>query len=416
MGGVFYGNPTSGEGTGNGSLFLSQASRRFRAERSGQIDAVRHNNRTLSAATIADRCNATPGSVWCECVDGGLDEYTCGYHLSNSYHVGNGGSVSIEIQSDDGTTEHLPSGVVLGRTVSPYVPVDIADQHYPIFDLEAPAELQGGCIYHVVYRQLNPPTACTSWNQPAVDAANCDQDKGAIGLNGIQFTAESPDSPRFGPWHGDAAAILTQQEADGAWHLDPNNLSWFEVRYTDGTWMGDGVAQYRGESDGGGAQIFGAGEQVRQRFNVRVADREVDGIWLYARRLSATAGAISATLAADDETPLATAALTAAEFELCAPACSRWAYAELSESVTLDQDQAYSLTLETTEPNSYLVSSGFPLDYSPYSSTCQSPWHDAQAEYSDDGGSSWSGFAADYHPSRDISLLFTIVGMPRALP
>jgi hypothetical protein len=417
MGGLFYGNPVAGEHTGNGVLFTHQASRRFRAEKTGFINGVRYNNRTLTQANISDRCETTPDSVWCRCENAGLDEYTCGYHLGNSYSVGNGGSISIEIQADDGSPEHLPTGVSLAKTATPFIPLDHPEMHYPKFDFVSPAQLQAGSIYHIVYKQLNPPN-CIPRGQTTSNAFYCDRDKGAVGLNGIHFRNISDALHRFGPWHGDTSAILTQQEANGEWVLNKNNLSWLEVRYTDGTWIGDSVARYASDVEGKGGRTFGATKQVRQKFTVTKASRNIDGIWIYARKLLSNSGNITVKLASENGTVIATTTLQANDFELCATACSRWVYADLS-STMLENGATYTLTLTTNKNESYHIGTGFPLDYGSYQSTARNVWKDAAAEYSSNSGTSWQGFAGstgNYFAKRDLGLLFTIVGKPRFLP
>ncbi|HIG42318.1 MAG TPA: hypothetical protein EYQ14_17530, partial [Gammaproteobacteria bacterium] len=169
MGGLFYGHPLFGEQTGNGILFGYEASRRFRVERDGVITAIRHNNRTLLQSNIDKRCR--DNNIWCECKIAGLDLYTCGYHLANSYSLGNGGLVTVEIHADDGSSQHLPTGTALGVIKEPYIPLEIADQVYPIFEFESPVTVKAGSIYHLVYRQLNPPTICTKRGGYAVTEA-----------------------------------------------------------------------------------------------------------------------------------------------------------------------------------------------------------------------------------------------------
>ncbi len=408
MSGLFYGHHLMGEQTGNGILFGYEASRRFRAERSGMVTAVRHNNRTLLQSNIDGRCR--DNNVWCECQEGGLDAYTCGYHLSNSYSLGNGGLVTVEIHADDGSDQHLPSGTALGSITTPYVPFDIAEVNYPVFPLSAPTRLEAGCVYHVVYRQLNPPTACTRRSGYSVEeAAECDRTSGLIGLNGIHFS----DTDDRGPWLGRTAAILTRHSVTDEWSVDPDNLSWFEIQYDDDVWTGDAYTYTDGAST---ARQLGGNLQIRQQFTVRDADRVVDGVWLRAGRTTSTdAGTIEVEVS-DGEGVRSRGHFTAESFQQCSGGCGSWGYAAFDQPVTLALGQRYSVTFSAPAGAAYSVTSGFPLDYSPYDSQTRNNWKDAGAQHSDDGGLTWSAFSGTYHPDRDLSLLFTIVGMPRSLP
>lgn len=409
MGGLFYGHHLMGEQTGNGILFGYEASRRFRAERTGQVTSVRHNNRTLLQQNIDGRCR--DGNIWCECVEGGLDLLTCGYHLSNSYSLGNGGLVTVEIHADDGTAEHLPTGTPLGVISDPYVPLDLADVAYPIFDLASPVTLQAGCIYHVVYRQLNPPMDCRRRGGYSVeDAAGCDRERGLIGLNGISFA----DNEDRGPWLGRTAAILTRHSPDEDWQTDRDNLSWLEIGYADGVWTGDAYTY----NDGAGtARVAGGALQIRQRFTVRDADRSVDGVWLRAgRRTAVDAGALQVELREQGQTAGATGTFAAAEFEACTTTCGSWAFAPFDRAMQLKVGTGYTVTFSAPDNAQYVMTTGFPIDYSPYDSKSRNIWNDSGAQYSEDAGATWTAFTGSYHPDRDLSLLFTIVGMPRSLP
>jgi len=153
-------------------------------------------------------------------------------------------------------------------------------------------------------------------------AAQCDRTSGLIGLNGISFTG----SQDRGPWLGRTAAILTRHSPTDEWSIDPDNLSWFEIQYSDDVWTGDAYTYNDGAST---VRTVGGDQKIRHLFTVHDADRHVDGVWLRAGRASQL---------------------------------------------------------------------------------------DAGAQYSTDGGEDWSAFTGTYHPDRDLSLLFTIVGMPRFLP
>jgi hypothetical protein len=418
LAGIFYGNPLHGDSTGNSLLFRVEASRRFRAERSGELTAVRYNNRTLTDANIQDRCASQgPGSVWCDCVDAGLDRYTCGYTLPNSYSVGDGGELDIEIQSDDGSSKHLPSGEVLGQIAATFVPMEIADEQYPVLELAAPVAVEAGRIYHLVYRQLDPPVDCTDMPVPLGDAAGCDLDKGLVGLNGV-FT-RNPTSPRGGPYRGETAAVLNRQTPDGDWNLDDDNVSWYEVRYADDVWVGDAYTYYDAART---AETLGGQRQVRQRFAVEQTERHVNGLWIRVGRGSPEQdGDLTAELAPEGGPALATATVAAADVAPCDATANcfddqvGWVFGAFAAAWTLEVGESYTLTLSAAQGAVYVASGGFALGYGPYQSLCRNEWTNAQAEVSADG-SSWAPFADGYHADRDLSLLFTLEGMPTQLP
>ncbi|MBX2867727.1 MAG: fibronectin type III domain-containing protein, partial [Acidiferrobacterales bacterium] len=244
LAGVFYGVPRAGHQTGNASIGKDH-SRRFRAEKTGFVNAIRYQNRLLTQQTIDQRCAAFgPQSVWCQCIDAGLDEFTCGYALGSAYHVGNGGEITIEIRPDDGTDNHHPAETVFGKTSDPFVPTDDQDtpNGFPVLELENPVHLTQGLLYHLVYINSNPPTTCAFSAVPPVAAFDCPRDQGAISLNGTWYGQIAPttgvSAGKWGPYYGNTGAgNLTRNSGD--WSEKPNTLSWFELQYDDGTWVGD---------------------------------------------------------------------------------------------------------------------------------------------------------------------------------
>lgn len=418
--GLFYGNPNHGDHTGNGKLFKYEASIRFRAERTGTIEQVRYQNRTLSDSNISSRCSG--GNIWCECLNGGLDRYTCGYHLPNSYSLGNGGSIMIEIRADDGTDAHLPSDTVLGRLDASFVPMEIADQLYPIFDLQAPVSLEAGRLYHMVLQQQRPPQSCTSWPLSVSEAANCDRDRGLIGINGV-ITFE-PTDPHGGPYFGElGATLITRHSQSDTWSVDGRIRPWFEVKYVDQVWVGHAHVAYGSTR---GARKIGGDDHARQQFTVRNADRALTGVWLRTGRLSAissgalgielyeqgSSGAMTSTQIAADKVSGATQTTYGAAYR---DKPVNWVYAAFGEPINVQVGRTYTLVLSAPDTAHYFISTSFPLDYGSYNSLVRNTWPEARAQYSADGGSTWSDWAST-HYGRDLTVVFTLDGMPLQLP
>lgn len=423
MGNVFYGNHEVGILTGNARIGV-ELSRRFRAERTGYIDAVRWNNRTLSGTNIAGRClPSAPNSVWCKCKNAGLDKYTCGYTLGNSYSIGNGGQILIEIREDDGSNAGLPrSGAALGQASRVFIPMDNANTHYPIVELEKPVPVTAGKTYHIVYRNLAPPSRCGLSGVSLSQARSCPRNEGAIGLNGV-FFPNTFDNVGFDPFRGRADAVLYKSKVGGVWQQDSNNLSWYEVRYTDDVWVGDGTAAYN--SIFHGARHYIGGNKVgRQVFTVRDASREVDGLWIYHGHGPSADGSPMTIVLKDSGGKIIGKGSVAANRSCIAESkksswaqkeCRLWSYTAFRTSVDLIEGRRYSVEFSAGSRGFFALSSYFPLDYGSYQSKERGFWDDAQAEISSDNGRSWSGWAGNYYSKRDLGLLFTIKGMPRKL-
>jgi len=420
MGGIFYGHPGTGYQTGNGQIAI-QSARRFMAERSGNIVAVRHENRTLNDDNVKGRCKSDkPNSVWCKCVKNGLDRFTCGYTLSNSYSVGNGGSIFVEVREDDDSEQHLPSDVVLGRSAEPFVPMSAGG--YPEIALEEPVRLEAGKLYHLVYLNVNPPTNCKLRGESPSTASRCQRDKGAIGLNGTHRAVDIGRTERFGPYHSTAPALFSRNSDSQDWKISARVTSWYEVKYDDDVWVGNSMVAYDARVGSPGSKTIEGNRHGRQVFTVTDASRTVDGLWLnYGQTASANGKPLQAQLKSDGGDVLGTLELPRADE--CMPiirdpdtylekGCREWGYADFETPIELVLGSTYHLELSAPSGAGFIVATYFTLTH--YGSTDRNHWRDAYAEISENRGGFWTPWAKGFE-ERDIPVLFTIEGQPKEI-
>ena len=69
------------------------------------------------------------------------------------YHGGTGGTVVVEVQSDDGTANHHPSGTTLASTSIAH-PLQVGN--FPTLKFVSPASLDSGNVYHLVFTNADP--------------------------------------------------------------------------------------------------------------------------------------------------------------------------------------------------------------------------------------------------------------------
>ena len=420
MGGIFYGNPIAGISTGNVAIG-AENSRRFRAERTGQIKSVRFHNRVLTDDNIESRCRSNgPDSVWCTCVNNNLDSYTCGYTLSNSYSVGNGGNISVELRPDDGSG--LPSDTVLGRTRS-YVPKEFSPNRVISLDFTDAASLQAGGIYHLVHTNSNPPSNCSLSGVNPSKAGACPRNQGAVGLNGV-FNPTTPTSTgQFGPYRGTlGTANLFRRSATRDWRNYQSSASFYELTYSDGVSVGDTYHAY--DASGAGRKSIGGNVVARQRFDVRDATRNVDGLWInFGHTRSSNGRPLDVRLRDDSGNTLATASIPASDHcrELAQGSsfadknCKDWGYSSLSTSVNLVEGMRYYVEFSSSSTNNFVLSAHQPLPGGEFADRNQ--WTQAWAQISTDSGRNWKQWApgTPAETERDLPVLFTISGMPRSL-
>ncbi len=432
LGGVFYGTFKGGMMSGNGPIAMENAIR-FRAERTGFVKAVRYNNRRLLPTDIGHRCDLYgEGSVWCNCKEAGLDNISCGYTLANSYHVGSGGLITIELRNDDSSSRHLPGKTVLAST-NAYVPVEVNNK-FPTIALRQPVQVQAGKIYHLVFRNDKPPVGCGLKNLTLAEAAACPRDQGAIGLNGTKHGTDPSPSGRFGPFLGKTGTGLHfKTTANGPWILRKDVIAFYELQYTDGEYIGDTYAGYDNPNYGAskGTQIIEGSTLGRQLFTVEDLTREVNGLWLqyghvYDRRVNGRP--LTVRLKDSAGTVLATGQIPASrecnEIALAAAKdgkargtrddwmCRTWAYSDLSTPVSLLEGAEYSVEFSAPAGAGYALSTFFSV----HRRDERNMWENARAQISTNNGVNWADWTGSYFASRDLPVLFTIVGMPKHLP
>lgn len=415
----------TGVGLQNAGIGI-ETSRRFRAERSGTLAYTSYNNRTLNMFNITDRCKRI-GGIWCECVNNNLDQYTCGYLLGSSYSVGNGGNIHVELRTN--TAKGTPSNVVLGRTES-FIPMDNAKVGYPKLKFTTQPTIQEGVIYHLVYVNKSPPLgACTKLVRlTPSEAKQCSKSRGAQGLNGPRYlsnpwrTGTPTTTGARGPYFGDnSAATFYRRKQESGWSFYKDNISWFDVIYNDGVRVGDAyypiyITRYRNS--------VGGGNQVRQKFTVQDATRSVDGVWLnFGHTKTADGSPIQVTLKNGSGTVLATNRLNASQqciktvredkLEL-AGWCLDWGYSSFGKNVSLVKGSTYSVELSAGGNAGFLFgATGMVPAW-----TNRNTWIKSGAQFSKNNGSSWSnwnGQSGGADAERDLTLLFTIEGMPKQI-
>jgi hypothetical protein len=418
-GGVLYGNPIGGESSGNSSKVIYKTAVRFRAEKTGTLSKLQWHNRTIDDASIKERCESSKYAsdpLWCNCYNNGLDRYTCGYITGNMYSVGNGGLTELTIQTDDGTSNHFPSGNIIGRIVVPssqqggfgnpnaFVPVTAP--WYVTFDLDRAVQVQAGQIYHIVMHNLRPPVKCTGVVSIS-QAKSCDRDRGSQGLNGMAFYSGVVPKLGTGPYYGH---MVTRKDSEqGGWFLynHPNAAApWYVIQYSDGDAYGNVSFSYEPYNS---IRYVGGNNKVRERFTVAYADRNVNGLWVRAARKGGTGiGALTATLqggGVNMSASIPASSITQSQ-DVFQKVAVEWAYIDLPQSVVLKKGTEYTLTFSAPSGADYWFTS-----YIQPNLPSKNSWDEGLAEYTT--GGAWTRMRTDGWTNEDISVAFTIVGQPK---
>lgn len=339
-----YGNPIHAEAVGNTRYTADRpASFRFRAERSGTIEAVRWFN----------KYDVAGGNV--------------------GYSTGNGGRIRVDLRANVVVGgNNVPAATSLGSTAPQPRAIELG--YFPVVEfLDPKPQVVAGQLYHLVFNQLDTSGANTI-------SVNMLHTKKPIDLGG---------NGRFGPYWGDELAHLWYSGgSNGTWNVRPDRAPIFELRYSDGVSTGQGMIF----SHDSATKSIGGTEMARQVFTVRDTSRTVAGLWMRVRRsgsstppelivrletsagtlveqLTVPAGAVPASTIYDNQIP--------------------WLYRPFSQNRTLQLGQGYRVRFSAASGGYHLHAIQKGLNFGMQD---RNNWRDAHAQYSVNSGSTWVGW------------------------
>lgn len=235
------------------------------------------------------------------------------------YAAGTNGSILVDLETDDGSTLHQPSGVILGSFLIPNS--SITNTPFPTAPLTPVPQLVAGTAYHVVFsnQDANPPV-----NYCSIDAMENDTTPVAP----AQLTV--PDSD----W-----AELFRCNTCSSWSVRAGYSPILELDYVDGYASGMGYM----ESWVSSSPVTVTGTtQVREQFTVSGQNQTISQVFM--RVTTGGTGSLVATLA--------TASGTVVDSVPLSPASSGsgigWLSGSFSSSHVLTAGAAYTLTFSST--------------------------------------------------------------------
>lgn len=175
----------------------------------------------------------------------------------SGYQSGNGGKILIQVESDDGSAQHLPSGVVLASVLV----ADPLAEAFPLLSFAQPATLAAGDLYHLVLANVDAQPE-TNW----------------VSIDDLYNQA---DTPGMQPGVSDTDFALLTAEDGTPWHVNHAHTPIVDIHYQDGFVQGQGyidawLHQKR--------SISGA-SRVRERFVVSGPDRTVTSVSVRVQRV-----------------------------------------------------------------------------------------------------------------------------------
>jgi hypothetical protein len=331
-------NAIVGLAPNNGSCNRTLAIR-FRATHSGTLQAIR------------------PFFIWSSTKPG--------------YASGNGGNIQIEVQTDNGSTNHLPSGNSLA-SLEYDAPVTQGN-HYPLLTFSSPAQLTAGQLYHLVFSDV---AADPSENWVSLD-------------NLFMWETNSPAQPTISDtdlalleYGGLYCTEGWEPYARGGGTYTPV----IEMDYSDGFSQGQGYIQGYDQPDGSwNPKVITGASAVREAFTVSGSNRTATSVAVRVNRISGNSP-LTIRLEQANGTLVTQGTVQVPEGLVDKTHDgSSWVTVPFSTPVTLHVGTAYNLVLTSpadTTLTTHALEEGSQYGYSP-----TTYFGDGYAEYND--GTGW---------------------------
>jgi Putative Ig domain len=298
----------------------------------------------------------------------------------SGYNAGTGGTLLIQLETDDGSTSHNPSGLVLGSATIPNPSVT-----FPAVVLSPAPHLTAGNLYHVVFTNIDAdPTA----NYVSVDDL-------------YMAHPSTPMQPAF-PDANWAALIYY----NSAWSVYRYNTPILEADFADGASLGCGYM----EVWVGVPEPASGSAAVREQFTVSGANTAVSSVSIRVARVSGS-DPLTVRLEQADGNVVEEGTIPASAVPLSSSSSPSyvWATYTFSAMRTLLAGQAYHLVLQAPASSvyqSYPIRKGTGYQFKP-----STFFPDGYAQFTTDGSSwaGWTQWGVSNRTDSDLQFYFTVV-------
>jgi hypothetical protein len=310
--------------------------------------------------------------------------YMQGPTQGGMYGAGTGGTARFTIQTDDGSTNHFPTGTVLAT--EDVVHPDNRGGPQLLVTFASPANLTAGTLYHMVFSNTDSSPTTNYYS-----------------LNGaMRYFPESPQ--RHPKWPDtDWALLVYNYIPHSGWWERTNIQPIMDIGYANGVHEGMG---YHAPDYGAGHYgiITGVSSMTRERFSVGGGDRTVAGVGLRVLRDSTTGtDPLLVRLEDNGGALIDSVSIAAASFGSASDPSNNspggrdgravWLKADFASSHVLMNAQTYRVRLScaaTTTYYSFSLEKGTAYGYDP-----QTFFADGVAEKTTNG-STWTSHGTDH--------------------
>lgn len=306
----------------------------------------------------------------------------------SGYSLGTGGQLRITIQSDDGTSAHGPSGIILASLS--YTPGNPNGGHPVKTTFPTPAPLTAGLFYHVVFENIDSsPTA----NYVSVN-------------NVFTFNAIVPRQPGL----SDDYAVVYNQGS--GWKVSANDTADMDVTYANGVHDGQSYLQAMPTDLTSIGYIDGT-SMVREHLTVSGGDRKVTKAFVRVGRQSGS-GPLTIRLETGTGTLIEEGSVSTAPIASWTPGSGSsngsWVGITFASPHVLANGQTYNLRMSTPAGTALTMVGVRYRDFDDNGTDYFRSWafREGRGEKTSDGGASWGGIY-QYQDTINTQTYFTTI-------
>jgi Putative Ig domain len=294
------------------------------------------------------------------------------------YNSGTGGTLKIQLETDDGTTNHGPSGTVLGTYTIPQ-----PNNPFPVISFSPAPTLKAGELYHLVFSNTDP--------NPNENFVSVDD-----------LWMASPRNPMQPAFSNENLATLLQ-DGSNSWGVYDYNTPIYEIDFSDGASIGQGYM----EVWSGTPEPISGSESVRETFTVSGSEQMVSNVSIRLAHISGS-GALTVRLEQGDGNLVEQGTISASSIPISSSGDCVWATYTFSALRTLLQGQQYNLVLQAPSGTLYQA---FPIrkgSAQDFQSTTFFP--DGYAQFNPGGNwVGWTQWGVSNRTDGDLQFYFTEV-------
>ncbi len=254
-------------------------------------------------------------------------------YWSTSYSGGNGGTIEITVQTDDGSANHSPSGTILATDI--FTPGNPPATEFPLRTFSTPPTLAAGKLYHLVFRNIDP-----------------DPLTNYMSVNEIHVN--SPTTPMQPKVSDLDWALERKPRASDPWQigsLEREHTPVLDLGYASGYHEGVGY-EYSFIQDN--PVTIAGSTKVRERFTVSGSTRTVERVYVRLRQASLSADPLTIRLETGTGTLVEEGTIPAAAVQVGSYA-PEWVSYAFSTPRALASGSTYDLVLSAPTGSTYVI-------------------------------------------------------------